>query len=118
MASGDSDSASTGLIAVYVTVPTPEVGEEIAQGLLAERLVACVNVFPPGVSFFRWEGAVQKEEETALLAKTRASLFSAVEACVVSAHPYDTPCITAWPLTHVSQTYGQWVLDETASDEG
>ena len=43
-----SASASSAKIAVYVTVPSKELGVKIANSLLTDKLAACVNIIPGG----------------------------------------------------------------------
>ena len=66
---------------VLTTVATPEDAQRLADGLLEQRLAACVQTLAIQ-SAYRWKGAVQREPEQLLLIKTRAALYPAVEAWV------------------------------------
>lgn len=103
----------TGLVTVYVTCPTAAQAEDLGGLLVSERLAACANVLPGVVSRYVWEGRLQREAEAALLLKTRATLFGALEARVRQLHEYAVPCIVAWPLAGVSEAYGRWVEEQT-----
>lgn len=101
------------LVSVYVTAPDVETAKRLARELLDQRLVACANLWPIA-SLYRWEGAVHDDEEVALLLKTRASLVPDVERAIRAAHPYDVPCVVAWPIVGGSTPYLDWVAGETA----
>lgn len=101
---------------VMVTVPSAEVGEKIALHLINENLAACVNLLPSAVSFYRWEGKQQKDEELLLLAKTRAEGFETQFISAVKAlHPYDLPEIIALPIIVGSKEYLEWIDSQTRS---
>ena len=44
----------------------------IGMRLVEERLAACVNALPEMDSFFRWHGAVERDQERQLVIKTTA----------------------------------------------
>jgi periplasmic divalent cation tolerance protein len=101
-------------IVVLITVPSVEVGQEIAASLLEKRLAACVNIIPSVSSFFRWEGEASQEQEALLVVKSRAELFeSGLLPAVKAAHPYDVPEIIALPVVLGSQDYLDWIERET-----
>jgi periplasmic divalent cation tolerance protein len=101
------------VISVYVTTASAEEAERIGRALVDERLAACANVIPGVVSIYRWEGAVQRDHEAALVLKTRAALFERIAARVRALHGYEQPCIVAWPIAHVDPGYRRWLEQET-----
>ncbi|HEX5009682.1 MAG TPA: divalent-cation tolerance protein CutA [Planctomycetota bacterium] len=101
------------LVTVYVTCASPSEAAALGRTLVEERLAACANVLPGVTSIYQWQGAVQQDAETALLLKTRASLFRAVERRLREQHGYEVPCIVAWPLEAVSEPYARWVREQT-----
>ena len=100
------------VVGVYLTFPDAATGERIAEALVAERLVACVNLFPPATSVYRWEGRVVREPEVIGWAKTTRGRLAAVTAAIEARHPYDVPCVVAYPATGGSAAYLDWVRDE------
>ena len=48
---------------VLTTVGLLEKAEQIAETLLERRLAACVNIIGPIRSIYRWQGALQREQE-------------------------------------------------------
>jgi periplasmic divalent cation tolerance protein len=98
---------------VYTTYPSIVEAEETGRALVAQRLAACVNILPGMISFYRWQGALERGEEVVMLIKTRASLAEAVRAELKARHPYETPAILVLPIESVEQTYLAWVMAET-----
>ena len=105
-------------ISVYVTAPDRAQAEAIGRALVGERLAACANVLDGLTSIYRWEGAIQRDSEALLILKTRAALLPRVEARVRDLHPYDLPCIVAWPIAGGSSAYLAWIEAETADPSG
>jgi len=100
-------------VVVLVTAPNADVAANLAKILVAEKLVACVNILPGLRSIYAWEGKVCDEGEVLCVIKTRRALFAAVRERVVSLHPYEVPEIIALPLVEGSAPYLAWLRDET-----
>ena len=104
-------------IIVLVTVPNQETGELIANTLLEKKLVACVNIVTPVVSFFSWQGEVDREDEVLLILKSRVDLFeSHLIPVVESIHPYEVPEIIALPIMKGSVNYLNWIDEVTLGE--
>lgn len=95
---------------VFITCP-PEQAEALAAALVEARVAACVNLLPNIRSVYRWQGAVERAEETLLIAKTSAERYPALAAEVSARHPYEVPEIMAIPVTHGLPAYLQWLHD-------
>lgn len=100
-------------IFVYVTASSETEAHTIAEALVAERLAACANIIPGMRSVYRWEGTVERGDEIVVILKTRAGLFSEVEARVRQLHSAATPCIAALPVTDISEGFLAWLAAET-----
>jgi periplasmic divalent cation tolerance protein len=100
---------------ILSTVPESE-SSRIAETLVSERLVACVNATPVS-SCYRWKGEICRDREELLVMKTRESLFPRVMERVKELHPYEVPEILAVPVWGGSGAYLEWVLGETTSGE-
>jgi len=98
---------------VYTTWPATADAEAAGRTLVERRLAACVNILPGMISHYRWEGKVERAEETVMIIKTRASLAGAVSDAVKELHSYDTPAIVVLPLETVEKSYLGWLLAET-----
>ena len=99
---------------VYTTYPSIVEAEKAGRALLERALAACVNILPGMVSLYRWQGAIERGEETVMIVKTRAALADAVRAAVKEMHSYETPAILVLPIESVEPTYLAWLLGETA----
>lgn len=101
------------LIVVLVTTATVEAAERLARPLVEERLAACVNVVGPIRSLYRWNDAVQTDEEHLLLVKTRRALLPELADRVRALHDYEVPEVVALPVVGGAAPYLAWVLGET-----
>ena len=99
---------------VLTNLPDRASAEKLAAALVEQRLAACVNVLAPCRSVYRWQGAVQKEEEHPVMIKTTRERYAALEVAIRAAHPYELPEIVAVPIERGLPGYLQWVIDETA----
>jgi len=102
------------VIQVVTTTERREDAEKIAGVLVEKRLAACVQIFGPVLSIYRWKENIERAEEWQCHIKTRAGLYDAVEAVIKAGHPYETPEILAWPLLQGSREYLAWLHEQTA----
>ena len=99
-------------IVVFTNVPDNATATALAQALLDERLAACVNIGAPVDSMYHWRGAIETAREVPVAIKTRAALYSHVEAAIRNIHPYDTPEIIAIPVAAGDERYLAWIAAE------
>ena len=102
----------TDVVLILTTVPVDR-GGEIARTLVDERLAACVNVLPAMTSFYRWRGAIEREEESQVIIKTTRDRVAAVQARLVELHSYEVPEFVVLPVSDGSTGYLDWVRNET-----
>jgi periplasmic divalent cation tolerance protein len=101
-------------LVVFITTPSVEIGQKIADALVDQGLAACVNILSPVNSIYLWQGKKQSEEETLLIVKTTQDLFSGKLVPLVQAmHPYDVPEIIALPIVLGSENYLNWIDEST-----
>jgi periplasmic divalent cation tolerance protein len=98
---------------VYTTYPSFVEAEEAGRVLVERRLCACVNILPGMVSYYRWQGAVERGEEAVMIIKTRVSLAESVRVAVKEMHSYTTPAILVIALESVDPDYHAWIVKET-----
>ena len=98
---------------VFITASSQEEAEKIASGLVENKLVACVNIFPGIQSVFWWEGNLCREQEVFMMAKTRTALFPQVRDEVKKLHSYKVPEIILLPIAEGSADYLAWIKDVT-----
>ena len=97
----------------YMTTGSREEARRIGRALVEERLAACVNILPGMNSMYWWQGAVQDEQETVLIAKTRAALVPRLTERVRALHSYSVPCVVALAIEGGNPAFLQWIEDET-----
>jgi periplasmic divalent cation tolerance protein len=98
---------------VLMTAPDRAIAESLAQSLVAERLAVCANVVPGLASVYRWQGRIERADETLLILKTQADRVPALIARAAELHPYDVPEILALPVEAGLAAYLAWVREET-----
>ena len=100
---------------VLTNLPDRASAERLADGLIGQRLAACVNILAPCRSVYRWQDKVQHDEEHPLLIKTTAERYAALEAAIRAGHPYELPEIIALPIEQGLPAYLDWVRSETSA---
>jgi periplasmic divalent cation tolerance protein len=102
-------------VLVYTTYPTLVEAERAGRAIVERRLAACVNILPGMVSYYWWQGALERGAEVVMIIKTRASLADRVAAAVKELHSYTTPAVLILPIEHVDPAYCDWLMAETAA---
>jgi periplasmic divalent cation tolerance protein len=100
-------------ISVYIVAADMAEANRIAEVLIQDRLAACVNILGAIRSVYRWQGVVERADEIAMIAKSRADLFEALAARIRALHSYDIPAIVAWPIIAGDAAYLDWIRAET-----
>ncbi len=98
---------------VLVTTGNEEEAAKIGRTLVEERLAACANIVPRIRSIYRWQDQVHDEQESLMILKTRAPLFSKLQKRVKELHSYEVPEIISFPVTAGLPQYLEWVSTET-----
>ena len=100
-------------IVAITTTDSEEAAEALADGLVSNRLAACVQISSPIKSVYRWEGDVQRDAEWQLWIKTTSDRLDAVTAWLDEHHSYDVPELVAFPVVGGHPAYLKWVTNET-----
>ena len=100
---------------VYTTFPSLVEAERAGRSLVERRLCACVNILPGMVSYYWWQGAIERGDEVVMIIKTRAALTDAVRIAVKEMHSYATPAVLVIPIESVDPDYQAWIMRETES---
>ena len=103
----------TDKIVVLTTCDSEKHAAQLARILVEHRLAACVNILAPCRSVYRWQGAVQHDEEHPMLIKTTRERYAALEQAIRAGHPYELPEIIAVPIERGLPAYLEWVAGET-----
>lgn len=97
-------------IVIYITHKDMAEAKKVAEALLQDRLIACVNYFPIESSYW-WKGKIATGKEIVTLAKTKKVNWTKVKKAVEAMHPYETPCIMKIEV-EANTAYVQWIHDE------
>ena len=101
---------------VYTTYPAVVEAERAGRALVERRLCVCVNILPGMISYYWWQGAIERGDEVVMIIKTRASLAEAVRAAVKEMHSYSTPAVLVLPIENVDPDYHAWIVGETQGE--
>ena len=104
------------ILLVLTNLPDRAAAERLGDMLIEKQLAACVNILAPCRSVYRWQGAVQHDEEHPMLIKTTAERYQALEQAIRAGHPYELPEIIAVPVERGLPEYLQWVAAETRAE--
>ncbi len=108
----DPSSQPAEVLMVFISCPAGS-ADALGAALVEARLAACVSAMPGARSVYRWQGQVERSEETLLIAKTTQACYAALEAEVRRRHPYELPEIVAVNVAGGLPAYLQWVQDST-----
>lgn len=100
------------LIQCSTTFATILEAERCAQKLVEDRLAACVQISSPILSFYRWEGKMQRESEVLLTIKSVGYLSDRLMEAIGRLHSYQQPEILILPIDKVSEGYGRWLRQQ------
>lgn len=98
---------------LLITVPSKKAGLKLTQGLIHQKLAACVNFVPGLESYYWWKGKVEKAHEVLLLVKTQKVLVQTVIAYVRENHPYELCETIALPVLEGNREYLRWISAST-----
>lgn len=99
---------------VYTTFPDVDTALSIGEGLVRDRLIACINVLPGMQSVYAWKGVVERGQEAVAILKTRKGLQDRVHEALKERHPYETPVILFIEPTGADAATLEWLVTETA----
>ena len=100
-------------VIVLTTFPADQDAETFAKTLVGERLAACVNVLPPMVSTYVWQGSIESANERQVIIKTTGARLRELQARVKALHPYDVPEFLVLSIGDGSPDYLSWLADST-----
>jgi periplasmic divalent cation tolerance protein len=104
------------VLVILCTVPSEDVGVQIARAVLDERLAACVNILPQVRSIYRYRGKLEDERELLLIIKSVRSRYAQLEGRIRELHPYEVCEVVALDAAQGAAPYLAWVREETSGD--
>ncbi len=99
---------------ILVTASGEKEAQRIAQGLIKDKLVACVNIIKGVKAYFWWQGKIDASKEVLLIIKSRKKLIPKVIKKVKSLHSYEVPEIIALPIISGYKKYLDWIDESTS----
>jgi periplasmic divalent cation tolerance protein len=100
-------------VVCLVTAP-PDRAREIAEALVERRLVACVNIVPLVHSVYRWQGAVEHDDEALLVVKTTRAAVAPLKDALGELHPYENFELVALAVADGAPAYLDWIADSVS----
>lgn len=100
------------MIVLYTTLEKYEQAQYIAEILLAERLVACINMWPI-TSMYTFKEKMIKSDEVGMYLKTSSDCQEALSKRLTELHPYEVPAIFTINIDHVHPAFLEWVQTQT-----
>lgn len=97
---------------IYTTIANEEQAESIAQTLLQDKLVACINMWPI-TSLYTWKEKFEKSSEIAMFLKTTAECHDLVYKRLKELHTYECPAIITINVSKTDLDFMQWVQTQT-----
>lgn len=104
-------------VVCLVTTP-PDHARPIAETLVEREVAACVNIAAGVHSIYRWNGAVEHDEEALLVIKTTRDAVPALNDALRELHPYETFELVALDVAGGSPDYLEWIGRSVALPEG
>lgn len=99
----------TDALMVLTTVDSEDLAVKISSKLVENRLAACVNIFSPVRSIYRWKGEIHDDREMVLMIKTMAHNFREVRDAIRELHTYELPEIIAYPVAAADERVLEWI---------
>lgn len=84
--------------------------------LVTSKLAACVNILDNMNSIYVWEGKLQDDQETVMIAKTTEARVHELIEKVKAMHSYDCPCIVCLPIENGNQAFLDWIDNEVKTN--
>ena len=98
---------------IYTTLDNEQDSRKIANFLIEEQIVACVNIIPNVISIYRWKGKIEEEKEFILIAKTVDENVIKTIKRIKELHNYELPDIIAIPVNNGYDEYLEYIKRET-----
>lgn len=97
------------VLCFYIPCANRSKAEHLVQVLIQEGLIACGNIIGAN-SHYIWEGAINEDAESIVIAKTLPHLENKLESAIEKLHDYDVPCIARWNI-RVNDAYFSWMCE-------
>lgn len=103
-------------VLVQTTTSSRQDAERLAEVIIQHRLGGCVQIVGPILSVYRWQDAVQKEDEFLVSIKTVDRAFAPLSQLIREHHSYDVPEIILLPIQDGSRDYLDWLKQQVITE--
>lgn len=97
---------------IISTYPDKKSISKIADKLVREKLVACVNMTKIS-SVYSWEGKIENADEFLAIFKTTQKNKTEVKNEIKTTHPYKVPEIAEIQISSINKPYLDWLVEST-----
>ena len=101
---------------VLTTSPDLPTAHTLAEGLIENKLAACVNILPAIVSIYKWQGKLEQSQECQLIIKTAERKMPEIHSFIKQHHPYDVPELLALDINQGGDEYLNWLNAELSEE--
>lgn len=99
-------------IMIVSTYPNKKSISKIANKLVQEKLVACVNMTKIS-SVYSWQGKIENADEFLAIFKTTQKNKTKVKNQIKTTHPYKVPEIAEIQVNSINKPYLDWLIEST-----
>jgi periplasmic divalent cation tolerance protein len=103
------------LTVIISTYPNKKSITKIANELVQNKIVACVNITKIS-SVYSWKGKIENTSEYLALFKTTQKNKKHLKEKIKATHPYKVPEIAEINITSINKSYLNWILESTTYD--
>ena len=99
-------------IIIISTYPNKNSINKIANELVKDKIVACVNITKIS-SIYSWQGKIKNTSEYLALFKTTQKNKKSLKEKIKATHPYKVPEIIEINITSINKSYLKWLVEST-----
>ena len=99
-------------IMIISTYPNKNSISKIANELVENKIVACVNIVKIS-SIYSWQGKIENTSEFLALFKTTQKNKKFLKEKIKATHPYEVPEIAEIDITSINKSYLKWMVEST-----
>jgi len=99
-------------IIIISTYPNKKSITKIANELVQNKIVACVNITKIS-SVYSWQGKIENTSEYLALFKTTQKNKKSLKEKIKATHPYEIPEIAEINITSINKSYLKWLVEST-----
>ena len=100
-------------IMIISTYPTKISITKIANQLIENKIIACVNITKIS-SIYTWNNKIENTTEYLAIFKTTQKNKKVLKEKIKETHPYQVPEIAEIAITSTNSSYLKWLVESTA----